>query len=243
MVETEAETMSTGTMEGALNSVSSQVSEAFGRLTHLQDELRARLNAVAERERGAEETTRVLDELGKRLEAREQELRNLEAQLHARVAELDRRAAEIEENHRHRQAHSDERDAGLREREAKCDAWTVRLDEREARLTRRQDVVDAFQEMLAQMHTALETLDPDNIMAALDAGTTYEDCAKSVLTARADCRTEDPEGPPAKDPIGLTPAEQARFFALRDAGKSDAEILAEIYEARAKSATTTTVSN
>ena len=45
--------MANGTMEGALDSVSSQVSEAFGRLTSLQEELRVRLQTVAERELSA----------------------------------------------------------------------------------------------------------------------------------------------------------------------------------------------
>lgn len=225
MVETEAEKMSNGTMEGALDSVSSQVSEAFGRLTTLQEELRVRLHAVAERERSTEETTRMLDELTKRLESRDRDLLHAEDQIKARIAELDRRAAEIADVHRQRQAACDERDARIREREAKC-------EEREARLTRREDVVDAFQEMLAQMHTALDTLEPENIMAALDAGAAYEDRAKNSRSVATPSRPDDDEVP-AHDPIGLTAEEQARFFALRDAGKNDAEILAEIYEARA----------
>jgi chromosome segregation ATPase len=240
MGETEEETMANGTMEGALDSVSSQVSEAFGRLTSLQEELRVRLQTVAERERSTEETTRMLDELTKRLESRDRELLHAEEQIKARIAELDRRAAEIAEVHRERQAACDEREGRIRQREAQC-------DEREARLTRREDVVDAFQEMLAQMHTALETLEPENIMAALDSGAAYEDRAKSSRSAAPDSRPENDEGP-AHDPIGLTPEEQARFFALRDAGQNDAEILAEIYEARASArsgstTTTTTLSN
>jgi len=231
MGETEAETMSTGTMEGSLDSVSSQVSEAFGKLTHLQEELRVRLQTVAERERSAEETAGALDELAKRLETREQELRDHGAQLDARSGELDRRAAEVEESRRQHEAQSAESEAALREREARCDDRCARLDEREASLRRRQDVVDAFQEMLAQMHAALETLEPESIMAALDAGAAYEDCAKNARTGENESRSDEEELP-AKDPIGLTPEEQARFFALRNAGKNDAEILAEIYAAR-----------
>ncbi|HET9062688.1 MAG TPA: hypothetical protein VFO62_05315 [Candidatus Binatia bacterium] len=216
--------MANGTMEGALDSVSSQVSEAFERLTSLQEELRIRLQTVAERERSAEETTRMLDELTKRLESRDRELLHAEDQIKSRIAELDRRAAEIADVHRERQTACDEREGRVREREAMC-------DEREVRLTRREDVVDAFQEMLAQMHAALETLEPEVIMTALDAGAAYEDRAKS-RSATAENRPENEEVP-AHDPIGLTREEQARFFALRDAGKSDAEILAEIYDARA----------
>ena len=230
--------MSNGTMEGALDSVSSQVTEAFGRLTHLQEELRVRLQTVAERERNAEDTTRVLDDLAEQLSVRTREVGEAEEQMRSRLAELDRRQAEADETHRQREADCDEREARIREREAKCDEREAQcatressLDERDARVGRREDVVDAFQEMLAQMHTALETLAPDNIMAALDAGAAYEDRAKSNRPDTADTAPTDDGA--AKDPIGLTAQEQARFFALRDAGKPDAEILAEIYEARA----------
>jgi len=236
--------MSNGTMEGALDTVSSQVSEAFGRLTHLQEELRVRLQTVAERERSVEDTTRVLDELAKQLDARKRDLTEAEEQARSRSSELARRAADAEEAHRQREATYDEREARIREREAKCDerdaqcaARDARVNEREARLARREDVVNAFQEMLAQMHTALETLEPDSIMAALDAGAAYEDGAKHNRASVADTRSVE-ESEPAKDPIGLTPEEQARFFALRDAGKEDAEILAEIYAARATRAGT-----
>lgn len=238
MGETEEETMSNGTMEGALDSVSSQVSEAFDRLTRLQEELRARLQTVTERERTAEETTRALDELAKHLEGREKDLQETDARLDARRGELDQRHAEIEDAHRQREARFAERETALLERETKCEKIEVdckersaSLDERESRLSRRQDVVDAFQEMLAQMHNALDTLAPDNIITALDAGAAYEDCVKNSRDAEGGSRS-DTEEPPAKDPIALTPQEQARFFAQRDSGKSDAEILAEIYEAR-----------
>ena len=231
--------MANGTMEGALDSVSSQVSEAFGRLTHLQEELRARLQTVAEREHRAEDTTRELDELARRLDSRERELREIEEQIKTRLLALDRRAADLDEAHRQRDGRCDEREARCAAREARCDeremecaARDVRVDEREARLARREDVVDAFQEMLAQMHAALETLAPETIMAALDAGAAYEDSAKTARSAAITPSAEDEA--PAKDPIGLTAEEQARFFALRDTGKSDAEILAEIYQARAE---------
>lgn len=231
--------MSNGTMEGALDSVSSQVSEAFDQLTRLQDELRVRLQSVAERERSSEDTTRALDELAKRLEAREREAQETQSRLETRSGELDRRHAELEEEHSREKARFAEREATLRERETQCErieadckARTASLEERESRLSRRQDVVDAFQEMLAQMHNALETLAPEHIIAALDAGAAYEDGAKNDRAAESGSRA-DTEEPPAKDPVALTPQEQARFFAQRDAGKSDAEILAEIYEARA----------
>jgi len=231
--------MSNGTMEGALDSVSSQVSEAFDRLTCLQEELRARLQSVSEREHSAEETTQALDELAKRLEAREKELQEIASGLAVRSGELDHRHTEIEDAHRKKEATFAEREAALLERETKCERIeadckerSASLDERESRLSRRQDVVDAFQEMLAQMHNALETLAPEHIIAALDAGAAYEDGAKNDRAAESGSRA-DTEEPPAKDPVALTPQEQARFFAQRDAGKSDAEILAEIYEARA----------
>lgn len=231
--------MSHGTMEGALDSVSSQVTEAFGKLTHLQEELRVRLQAVSDRERGVEETKRVLDELAKQLDDRKRELSKFEEQHRVRSAEVDRKAAEIEQSLRQREARCDEREAEIRERERKCSERETQcvvrqanLDEREASVARREDVVGAFQEMLAQMHTALDTLAPDSIMGALDAGAAYEDCAKRDRPEAADIAHIE-ESEPAKDPIGLTPEEQARFFALRDLGKNDAEILAEIYEARA----------
>jgi uncharacterized protein (DUF3084 family) len=224
--------MSDGTMEGALDSVSSQVTEAFGKLTHLQDELRARLQTVAERERGLDDAKRALDDLTEELESRNREICHAEEENRSRVAELERRASEMEETHRQRQAQCAEREARVQDREAECTAREARADEREAQLTRREEVVAAFQEMLAQMHTALDTLAPDNIMTALDAGTAYEDRVKSTRPSASDT-TDSEEESPARDPIGLTPQEQARFFVLRDAGKSDAEILAEIYEARA----------
>jgi len=203
--------MANGTLEGTLDSVSTHVTEAFERLTLLQEELRARSRAVTERERTCEELSHALDELAKGLEARESALREAEAQLSSRCTDVERQNAEA--SHRHRERES-------------------RTDEREARLARREEVVGAFQEMLAQMHTALEDLAPESIMAALDAGSAYEDCAvesksASVPRAAVDSTRE------TKDPIGLTAEEQSRFFALRDTGKSDAEILADIYEARA----------
>jgi uncharacterized protein (DUF3084 family) len=230
--------MSDVTVEGALDSVSSQVTEAFGRLTHVQDELRVRLQAVAERERSVEETKKSLDELAADLDARTRDLHDAEEQNRSRVAELERRTSEMEEAHRQRQAQCDARETSLRDREAHCEAreaeCTARetgIGAREEQVARREDVVAAFQEMLAQMHAALETLAPDSIMSALDAGTAYEDSAKGNRMAGSDV-TPSSEDIPAKDPIGLTPEEQTRFFTLRDAGKSDAEILAEIYEAR-----------
>jgi len=231
--------MSDVTTEGALDSVSSQVSEAFGRLTHVQDELRGRLQAVAERERSVDEAKRALDELAKDLDTQKRSLCDAEEQNRSRAADLDRRTAEMEEVHRQRQVRQEEHDQRLRgreteceAREAECAARETRLQAREDQIAHREDVVAAFQEMLAQMHTALGTLTPDNIMAALDAGAAYEDCVKGQ---RADVVNTPPseEDGPSKDPIGLTAEEQARFFSLRDAGKSDAEILAEIYEARA----------
>ena len=104
------------------------------------------------------------------------------------------------------------------------------------RVGRREDVVSAFQEMLAHMYTALHEMTPESIMTALDAGTAYEDSAASAATTAAPVATNGAANgreAPARPAIGLTPEEQKTFFALRETGKSDAEILAGIYAARA----------
>jgi hypothetical protein len=110
----------------------------------------------------------------------------------------------------------------------------------EARVGRREDVVSAFQEVLAHMYTALHEMTPDSIMAALDAGTAYEERTVSggtqgAVAAAASGAASGGE-PPARPAIGLTPQEQKTFFALRETGKSDAEILAGIYAARQQAA-------
>ncbi len=117
------------------------------------------------------------------------------------------------------------------------------LDDKEAaaveRTTRREDVVSAFQEMLAHMHTALSDMSSDTIMTALDAGTAYEERAVSAKLKATASATNGPAGgnePPARPAIGLTPQEQKAFFALRETGQSDAEILAGIYAARRQTA-------
>lgn len=150
-----------------------------------------------------------LDALAKNLETKGGELKAFAEQLEARSKELDQKAADAEE-----------------------------------RVGRREDVVSAFQEMLAHMYTALHEMTPDSIMAALDAGTAYEESAASGGTqgAAASAANAQSSGaangaePPARPAIGLTAEEQKTFFALRDTGKSDAEILAGIYAARQQAA-------
>jgi uncharacterized protein (DUF3084 family) len=113
------------------------------------------------------------------------------------------------------------------------------LDEKAAaaveRIARREDVVSAFQEMLAHMHTALGEMTSETIMAALDAGTAYEERATSAkVEATASVANGAASGnePSARPALGLTCQEQKAFFALRETGRSDAEILAGIYAAR-----------
>ena len=157
--------------------------------------------------------TQLQDELRRRLNAvtvREDSLDALGKNLDARGAELKAYAEQLE-------------------RRAK------ELDQKEAdalaRVARREDVVGAFQELLAHMHTALNDMTSESIMTALDAGTTYEERAVAVNAAQAAAAANGSE-PPARPAIGLTPEEQKLFFSLRDTGKSDAEILAGIYAAR-----------
>jgi hypothetical protein len=123
------------------------------------------------------------------------------------------------------------------------DARAKELDEKEAaaveRVTRREDVVSAFQEMLAHMHTALNEMSSESIMTALDAGAAYEERATNAKTEAARAASNDTakgNEPPTRPAIGLTPQEQKTFFALRETGQSDAEILAGIYAARQQSA-------
>jgi hypothetical protein len=113
------------------------------------------------------------------------------------------------------------------------------LDQKEldghARVARREEVVTAFQEMLAHMHTALSDMTAESIMTALDSGTAYEERAAEVHPQPAASSTTGASGGATSQPrpsIGLTPDEQKLFFKLRETGKSDAEILAGIYAAR-----------
>lgn len=121
------------------------------------------------------------------------------------------------------------------------EARSKELDQKEAaaveRVARREDVVSAFQELLAHMHTALDEMSSESIMAALDAGAAYEERATQAKTgAAATNGAGNGSEPPARPSIGLTPQEQKTFFALRETGQSDAEILAGIYAARQQSA-------
>jgi len=194
--------MSDNNAEQSLDSVSSLAADAFSRFNQLQEELKRRLQAVAVRE-GA------LDALAQNLETRGAELKAFAVQLEGRSKELDQKEADAI-----------------------------------ARVTRREDVVVAFQEMLAHMHAALDDMSSESIVAALDAGTTYEERAASVHgSPRGPANGTQASAAPsngaahdapssAKPALGLTAAEQKLFFALRDTGKSDGEILAGIYAAR-----------
>jgi hypothetical protein len=111
------------------------------------------------------------------------------------------------------------REAEIIKREQDLSDRAADLEKQRAMLERREEVVSAFQEMLALMHTALQDPGPADIMSALDAGSAYEDQATA-----------------AKPALGLTPDEQRRFLSARGDGKSDEEILAEIYAARRSAA-------
>jgi chromosome segregation ATPase len=120
---------------------------------------------------------------------------------------------------------------------AQLETRAKELDEKEAaaveRVTRREDVVSAFQEMLAHMHTSLNEMSSESIMTALDAGAAYEERATQAKTEAVTTKGARNGGEaPARPAIGLTPQEQKAFFALRESGQSDAEILAGIYAAR-----------
>ena len=162
--------------------------------------------------------TQLQEELRRRLQAvavREGALDALTKNLETRGAELKAFAEQLET----RSKELDEKAA-----------------EAEERVGRREDVVSAFQEMLAHMYTALQEMTPTSIIAALDAGTAYEEGAVSAGTQVAAPSTNGAANgnqAPARPAIGLTPEEQKAFFALRETGKSDTEILAGIYAARA----------
>ena len=206
----------------SLDSVSSLAADAFSRLTQLQDELKRRLQAVAVREG-------TLDALQKNLDTRATELKAFAEKLEQRSKELDaqhaQRSKELDQKHGQRCKELDQKEA---------DALS--------RVGRREEVVVAFQEMLAHMHAALDDMSSDSIIAALDAGTAYEDravserastppAANGAAKAASNGTSRESEAP-AKPAIGLTADEQKLFFSLRDKGKSDGEILAGIYAAR-----------
>lgn len=173
--------------EAGVDPVSSLVTDACTRLRHLEDELRGRLRAVARREAEAGERERALGQRDHELAERANALDERQADLHTREQALDERSS----------------------------AFESAMSERESQVSRREEVAGAFLEMLAHMHTALQDLQPEQIMNALESGASYEESATA-----------------AKQAIGLTSEEQKAFFAARGAGKSDEEILAEIYKAR-----------
>jgi uncharacterized protein (DUF3084 family) len=81
--------------EPGLESVSSLVSDAFHRLTRLQDELRGRLKAVAAREAEAVARERNLDARSTALEAQDSELAARSDELSRRTTELDARETSL----------------------------------------------------------------------------------------------------------------------------------------------------
>jgi hypothetical protein len=135
------------------------------------------------------------------------------------AADAFARLTALQDGLRHRVEAVARREAEVARRERELEEHAKELEAQRECVGRREEVVAAFQEMLALMQTAIQEPSPAEIMAALDAGTTYED----RVTV-------------AKQTLGLTPQEEKRFLAARGSGTGDAEILAEIYAARGAAA-------